>query len=80
MSKKPITKKVTKKVSTKKEEGTAEAVSLQEDIKSIDTIRLNLLKKFGTNSVMNGADLEISSYGRFSTGSIALDMALGGGK
>src|SRR3712207_5974422 len=44
-----------------------------------DDIRLQLLKQFGRNSVITGNDLEKCSYGRIRTGSISLDLALGGG-
>lgn len=47
--------------------------------KEIDNIRLELLKEFGANAIIKGEDLEKAKYGRISTGSIALDLALGGG-
>lgn len=47
--------------------------------KEVDNIRLGLLKKFGSNAVMTGADYEKAQFGRISTGSIDLDLKLGGG-
>jgi len=47
--------------------------------KEIDNIRLGLLKKFGSNAIIMGADHEKAQYGRISTGSINLDLKLGGG-
>lgn len=44
-----------------------------------DSIRLELLKKYGANAVVLGSDMEKCTYGRIHTGSITLDMALGGG-
>jgi recombination protein RecA len=45
----------------------------------IERIRLELLSKFGANSIIMGSDMEKATYGRVSTGSISLDLALGGG-
>ena len=47
--------------------------------KDIDKIRVNLLKKFGSNAIITGADHEKAKYGRIPTGSIDLDLKLGGG-
>lgn len=49
------------------------------DKNKVDSIRLEILKKFGTNSVIMGGDHEKAKYGRISTGSIDLDLKLGGG-
>lgn len=46
---------------------------------AVDNIRIELLKKFGTNAIIKGTDMEKARYGRISTGSITLDLALGGG-
>ena len=46
---------------------------------AVDSIRVELLKKFGTNAIIKGSDMEKAKYGRISTGSITLDLALGGG-
>src|SRR3712207_3444938 len=48
-------------------------------MKEQDNIRLQLLKKFGANAVITGRDMERASFGRISTGSISLDLAIGGG-
>lgn len=45
----------------------------------VDKIRLELLKKYGANAVVLGKDMEKATYGRISTGSVSLDLALGGG-
>lgn len=45
----------------------------------VDNIRVELLKNFGTNAIIMGSDMEKAKYGRISTGSITLDLALGGG-
>ena len=47
--------------------------------KDVDKIRVGLLKKFGANSIIMGADHEKAQYGRISTGSIDLDLKIGGG-
>lgn len=47
--------------------------------KEVDNIRVGLLKKFGSNAIIMGADHEKAQYGRISTGSINLDLKLGGG-
>lgn len=47
--------------------------------KQIDNLRVELLKEFGANAIIKGEDLEKATYGRISTGSIALDLGLGGG-
>lgn len=46
---------------------------------SVDNIRVGLLKKFGSNAIIMGADHQKAQYGRISTGSIDLDLKLGGG-
>lgn len=45
----------------------------------VDIIRLKMLKKFGANTVIKGSDHEKAVYGRINTGSIDLDLKLGGG-
>lgn len=47
--------------------------------KVVDNIRVGLLKKFGSNAIIMGADHQKAQYGRISTGSIDLDLKLGGG-
>lgn len=49
------------------------------DKKAVDSVRLELLKEFGANAVVMGSDHEKATYGRLSTGSIDLDLKLGGG-
>lgn len=49
------------------------------DRKAVDSVRLELLKEFGANAVVMGSDHEKAQYGRLSTGSIDLDLKLGGG-
>lgn len=49
------------------------------DRSKVDNLRLELLKDFGTNAVIMGGDHEKAQYGRLSTGSLSLDLALGGG-
>lgn len=46
---------------------------------AVDNIRVGLLKKFGSNAIIMGADHQKAQYGRISTGSIDLDLKLGGG-
>lgn len=48
-------------------------------VNPIDNIRVGLLKKFGTNAIIMGSDHEKAKYGRINTGSIELDLKLGGG-
>lgn len=45
----------------------------------VNNIRLELLKKYGANAVVLGSDMQKCTYGRIKTGSISLDLALGGG-
>lgn len=47
--------------------------------KAIDKLRMSLLKEFGTNSVLMGTDIEEKVFGFIPTGSISLDLAIGGG-
>lgn len=47
--------------------------------KNVANIRVGLLKKFGSNAIIMGADHEKAQYGRISTGSVELDLKLGGG-
>ena len=49
------------------------------DKKAVDSVRLELLKEFGANAVVMGSDHEKATYGRLSTGSIDIDLKLGGG-
>lgn len=53
--------------------------SLVTDVGTIDSIRLKCLQKYGSNAVVKGSDMSKMNYGRISTGSIGLDMKLGGG-
>ena len=69
-------KKDTKKKDTKSKEAPKKEASVEERIKNV---RISLLKNFGTNAVMEGTDLEKCDFGRISTGSIKLDVELGGG-
>lgn len=83
MAKKETKKKETKKA-TKKSNATKETKEVKEEKSSnvkdrIKNIRLSLLKNFGDNAVIEGADLEKANFGRISTGSIKLDVELGGG-
>lgn len=73
MAKKEAKKKEVKKDTTVKEN---EKVSVKDRVKDI---RLSLLKSFGDNAVIEGADLEKANFGRISTGSLKLDVELGGG-
>lgn len=47
--------------------------------KKLDKIRLGLLKQFGANAIIKGTDMQKASYGRISTGSVSLDLDIGGG-
>jgi recombination protein RecA len=71
-----IKKKATKKTTTKTV--VKEPVKAEKKDK-VDVIRLQLLEEFGSNAVIKGSDMEKCDYGRISTGSISLDLALGGG-
>ena len=73
-SKDTKTKKTTK---TKKDESKA-TKELNVDSR-VAKVRTTLLKTFGTNAVMDGIDLEKANFGRISTGSLKLDVELGGG-
>lgn len=82
MAKKETKKKETKKkVATDKKEpksksNDAKDSNVQDKVKAI---RLSLLKSFGDNAVIEGSDLEKANFGRISTGSLKLDVELGGG-
>lgn len=47
--------------------------------KKLDKIRLGLLNQFGANAIIKGADMEKANYGRIPTGSLSLDLDIGGG-
>ena len=49
------------------------------DNKKLDKIRLTLLNSFGANAIIKGADMEKATYGRIPTGSLSLDLDIGGG-
>lgn len=49
------------------------------DKSKVDSLRVEMLKKFGANAIIMGTDHEKATYGRISTGSIDLDLKLGGG-
>ena len=68
MAKKKETVKETKKESVKD--------SVQE---RLARVRTSLLANFGVNAVIEGSDLKEYTFGRLSTGSIKLDVELGGG-
>lgn len=81
-----MAKKVTKKdeinldiqrVETPKEEASKREVLKGRD--KVNAIRVAMLEAFGNNAVMTGKDLEQCDFGRLSTGSISLDIDLGGG-
>lgn len=77
MAKKETKKKSIKKDNSKEKEAKKESSSNVQD--RVKAIRLSLLKSFGDNAVIEGADLEKANYGRISTGSLKLDVELGGG-
>lgn len=47
--------------------------------KKLDKIRLGLLNQFGANAIIKGADMQKATYGRIPTGSLSLDLDIGGG-
>lgn len=71
--------KKTSKTKKKATENMSSQVPIGNNSKRTDEIRLELLKEFGTNAIVIGSDLEKARYGRISTGSVSLDLALGGG-
>lgn len=67
---------VVAEVQEKKKESKPVVQSRRSDV---DQIRLKMLKQFGENAVISGEDMEKANFGRISTGSLTLDLALGGG-
>lgn len=74
---KPKTKAKTKTKAIAKKSTTTPKESKSNS--AIDDIRIGLLRKFGTNAIIKGSDMEKARYGRVSTSSISLDLAIGGG-
>jgi recombination protein RecA len=69
-----------KKKTSPKQTSSGEVSGASRGSKSVtDTIRLGILKDFGANAIVMGSDLEKCNYGRISTGSITLDLEMGGG-
>lgn len=73
-----MAKKIAKK-ETKKETKKDAKKEVKKSSDKTDAIRLRLLKDFGVNAVVKGGDLEKCLYGRIPTGSVYLDVKLGGG-
>lgn len=78
--KKETNAKSTKKKETKKQEATKSTSKSVDSVQDrVARVRASLLGAFGVNAIMEGTDLEKYNFGRISTGSIKLDVELGGG-
>jgi recombination protein RecA len=77
--KQPAKKATEPKKEVVKQVKVAEKQGISVDRGRVDVLRLEILKKFGTNAVIMGGDHEKATYGRIRTGSIDLDLKTGGG-